>query len=354
MSATPETGTDYHAAFVDGDLAYFFCPGANAHLQSDSLRLVKAVSVLGDRNKWAAWVALQWSVGAATLCTDDALLLMTASETFVAVEDGGAISTAAQDPEEAQALLAVRVDGGPRILEVGATVELRLDDADGACLQLHAGGAVSLATSGAPGTTFVLQSDGAAEGSPHWANPRCVSFGRMPAHVPLRSYRSHAAALAREDPRLQLSGCEWGFRLFPSPAAVIADIEAPGGGDNEGEGWQPIPVPSNWQMHSADPPIYTNVAYPWNLMPPEVPLESNPTGCYRTAFCLPLAWREGAQREREQLFLRFDAVDAACYVWLNGRLLGYSQDSRLAFEFDVTSTIAVEGDNHLVLQVMRW
>jgi beta-galactosidase len=56
----------------------------------------------------------------------------------------------------------------------------------------------------------------------------------------------------------------------------------------------------------------------------------------------------------ESAFLRFDAVDSAFYVWLNGQLLGYSQDSRLAVEYDATDALALEGDNLLVVQAMRW
>ena len=54
-------------------------------------------------------------------------------------------------------------------------------------------------------------------------------------------------------------------------------------------------------------------------------MDANPTGCYRTTFALPAAWRAAAAGAGESLFLRFDAVDSACYVWLNGRLLGFSQ-----------------------------
>ena len=269
-TAGPE---DYPLAFVDGDLAYFYCAEAGSHVQPQGVRLVKAASVLGDRARWAAWQALQWSVGAATLHSDDAILLLSNTDTFMCVQDG-TVGFVSSDPTEAQLLLAVRVDGGPAFLEVGATVELRLtSDIDGGtasgapaqrCLQMRAGGRLGIALSGAANTTFVMQSDGAPEGSPHWANPRCIGFGRLPAHVPLRSYRSRAAALARDDPRLRLSGCPWDFRLFSRPAAVVADVATGGAAaDNEGEegtGWRPIPVPSNWQMHSTDPPVYTNVA----------------------------------------------------------------------------------------------
>ena len=77
-AAEKTVGPDaYPLAFVDGDLAYFYCAEAGSHVQPQGVRLVKAASVLGDRARWAAWQALQWSVGAATLHSYDAILLLT-------------------------------------------------------------------------------------------------------------------------------------------------------------------------------------------------------------------------------------------------------------------------------------
>ena len=69
-------------------------------------------------------------------------------------------------------------------------------------------------------------------------------------------------------------------------------------------------------------------------------------------------WRSGVQdavrlRNGERAFLLFDGVGSACYVYLNGELLGYSQDSRLPIEFEVTAHLR-DGENHLLVQVMRW
>lgn len=119
-----------------------------------------------------------------------------------------------------------------------------------------------------------------------------------------------------------------------------------------------LPVPSNWQMHGFDRPIYTNVVYPFPLTPPKVP-EDNPTGCYRTYFSLPKEW-EGeilglvlhiryiilvlmvAHAYSDllcyfhwlwtihqpvivgrRIFLHFEAVDSAFFTWVNGHLTGY-------------------------------
>ncbi|XP_022867807.1 uncharacterized protein LOC111387485 [Olea europaea var. sylvestris] len=109
-------------------------------------------------------------------------------------------------------------------------------------------------------------------------------------------------------------------------------------------------VPSNWQMHGFDIPIYTNVIYPFPLDPPRVP-EDNPSGCYRTYFYIPKEW------EGRRIFLHFEAVDSAFFAWVNGRLIGYSQDSRLPAEFEITDVCYPSGSdqrNSLAVQVLRW
>ncbi|PSS19140.1 Beta-galactosidase [Actinidia chinensis var. chinensis] len=103
-------------------------------------------------------------------------------------------------------------------------------------------------------------------------------------------------------------------------------------------------------MHGFDRPIYTNVIYPFPVDPPKVP-EDNPTGCYRTYFCLPKGW------EGRRILLHFQAVDSAFHAWINGVPVGYSQDSRLPAEFEITDSChpcGSEKKNVLAVQVFRW
>ena len=86
--------------------------------------------------------------------------------------------------------------------------------------------------------------------------------------------------------------------------------------------WDTLPVPSNWQMHGYGKPQYCNVQCLYPVDPPFVP-NDNPVGLYRFEFTLPKAW------EDRRVFLNFDGVDSAFYVWLNGRSVGYSQVSHL-------------------------
>ncbi|XP_016484658.1 uncharacterized protein LOC107805179 [Nicotiana tabacum] len=139
----------------------------------------------------------------------------------------------------------------------------------------------------------------------------------------------------------------WKFWLASGPSDVPLNFYDSSFQDSS---WGTIPVPSNWQMHGYDQPIYTNTIYPFAFNPPKVP-DDNPTGCYRTFFFLPEEW------EGRRIFLHFEAVDSAFYAWVNGVPVGYSQDSRLPAEFEITGfchPCGSEKRNCLAVQVMRW
>ncbi|KAG9456219.1 hypothetical protein H6P81_000727 [Aristolochia fimbriata] len=143
-----------------------------------------------------------------------------------------------------------------------------------------------------------------------------------------------------------LSG-HWKFFLASSPLSLPENFYA---GDFEDSTWETLPVPSNWQMHGFDKPIYTNVLYPFPVNPPKVPAD-NPTGCYRTHFSIPTEWTG------RRILLHFEGVDSAFFVWVNGFLVGYSQDSRLPAEFEITDYCHPSGSsmqNIMAVQVLRW
>ncbi len=185
-----------------------------------------------------------------------------------------------------------------------------------------------------------------------WEDPQVVSRNRRPMHVSLGAFPDAAAARAGDrhsSPYLRLLNGEWKFSLAPSVAAAPADFHLVGFDDSA---WTSIPVPSNWQMPEIDlpgfkdNPIYINTHYPFEPVPPLVP-DENPTGCYRTRFTIDPAWKG------RDVFLLFEGVDSNCTVWLNGEEVGYSQDSRLPAEFDITPYLC-EGENILAVRVMRY
>ncbi len=116
--------------------------------------------------------------------------------------------------------------------------------------------------------------------------------------------------------------------------------------DFDDSDWPEITVPSNWQLQGYDKPIYTNVKYPFVDNPPFVP-KDNPTGIYRCYFDLPVNWQGRQQR------IIFDGVNSAFHLWCNGIWIGYSQDSRLPAEFDLSKQLVL-GKNQITVMVMRW
>lgn len=139
----------------------------------------------------------------------------------------------------------------------------------------------------------------------------------------------------------------WKFLFVPTPAYIPYNFHD---ADFDDSDWDSLPVPSNWQMHGFDRPIYTNTIYPFPLNPPYVPA-NNPTGCYRKFFKIQKEW------EGRRILLHFEAVDSAFFVWINGVLIGYSQDSRLPAEFEITNfchSSDSEMENILAVQVLRW
>ena len=111
--------------------------------------------------------------------------------------------------------------------------------------------------------------------------------------------------------------------------------------------WAEIPVPSNWEMHGYDNAIYLNIRYPHPTNPPYIAHDYNPVGSYRREFTIPDSW------DGRQTFLHFDGVQSAFYVWINGQMVGYSEDSMTPAEFNVTPYLQ-KGKNTLAVEVYRW
>jgi beta-galactosidase len=185
-----------------------------------------------------------------------------------------------------------------------------------------------------------------------WENPLVVGRNRRLAHVPLSAYPDAAAALNGDrlsSPYLCLLNGTWKFRLVPRLSDVPVEFFRPDFDDSE---WDDIAVPGNWQLPNSgvtgykDNPIYINVHYAFEPDPPFVP-EENPTGLYRTSFTVPTDW------DGRDVFLVFESVDSNCLVWVNGQEVGYSQDSRLPAEFDITAYLQ-PGENSLAVRVMRY
>ncbi len=180
-----------------------------------------------------------------------------------------------------------------------------------------------------------------------WENPLLTGIHRAPAHNTLAPYDKLSEAVAaqwRRSPYVRFLDGTWKFHLAANPQSVPAEFVRDG---FDPAGWADIAVPGNWTMQGWDKPIYTNVKMPILTQPPNVPADDNPTGCYHTTFELPSDW---AGRE---IFLAFDGVESAFYVHCNGKMVGFSKDSRTPAEFDVTPFVR-PGLNALAVTVIRW
>ena len=112
--------------------------------------------------------------------------------------------------------------------------------------------------------------------------------------------------------------------------------------------WDNIQVPGNWQLQGKyDPPVFTNIKYPFEPNPPFVPKDENPTGLYCTSFTIPVIWKD------KEIYIHFAGVQSAMYLWINGKKVGYHEDGMLPAEFRITPYLK-SGDNRISVQVINW
>jgi beta-galactosidase len=141
---------------------------------------------------------------------------------------------------------------------------------------------------------------------------------------------------------ISLNG-DWDFSFALKPGDEPKDFYK-----SKVNGWKKTPVPSNWEMHGYDKPIYKSAVYPFRpVNPPYVPKDYNGVGCYQRTFTVPVDWKN------KNISLHFGGVSSAYKVWLNGKFVGYAEDSFLPSEFDITPYLQ-DGENILSVWVIRW
>ena len=123
--------------------------------------------------------------------------------------------------------------------------------------------------------------------------------------------------------------------------------------DFNDKGWGSMPVPGIWEVNGYGDPVYTNTGYAWKSFfrtnPPDIPTEHNHTGSYRKEINIPAGWLESGQR----VFAHFGSVTSCITLYINGKFVGYSEDSKIEAEFDITDFLKA-GDNLFAFQVLRW
>ena len=191
---------------------------------------------------------------------------------------------------------------------------------------------------------------GFAQERPEWDNVPVFKINVERPHATMMTYPTAALAGAgdrTQSPWFRSLNGNWKFNCSDKPASRPVNFYRQ---DFDDAKWRTIPVPSNYQLHGCDIPIYRNIVYPFPMDPngpPVVPKDRNSVGSYRRVFTLPEGWAG------RQTFLHFEGVDSAFYLWVNGQKVGYNEDSRTPAEFNITQYLK-PGANLLAVEVYRF
>ena len=192
-----------------------------------------------------------------------------------------------------------------------------------------------------------------------WEDPTVFDVGKEPAHATLFAAETRAIALAGRRASsarsLSLNG-RWKFLWLPRGAV---DAPPPGFADAgfDDGAWAAMEVPGNWELQSPPFgfPMYTNVEYLFEHDPPRIAYKGadpgadyNPVGFYRRTVVVPWSPDECS------VYLHVGAATSALWVWVNGVAVGYSQDSKLPAEFDVTRHVRAGEPLTITLKVLCW
>lgn len=178
----------------------------------------------------------------------------------------------------------------------------------------------------------------AAQTDPDWQNASVVERNRLPMR----------ATFHTDDPLMSLHGL-WKFKWYETPDGRSTTFFQPQTDDSD---WGEMPVPGIWEVNGYGNPLYVNIGYCWKGQfennPPYVPVEKNHVGQYRNSFTVPADWNG------KQIILHIGSATSNIRVWINGKEVGYSQDSKLEARFDVTRFVKPGEENLFAFEIFRW
>lgn len=185
-----------------------------------------------------------------------------------------------------------------------------------------------------------------------WRDTKVQSVNRAPMHTSYFAFESPEKARdnikSNSDRYLSLDG-KWKFNWVKDADMRPADFFRT---DFNDAGWDEISVPAIWELNGYGNPLYVNIGYAWNkqspVAPPEVPVENNHVGSYRRTFTIPASW------SGKDVFAHFGSATSNIYLWVNGRFVGYGEDSKLEQEFNITPYLKPGQDNLIAVQMFRW
>jgi len=191
-----------------------------------------------------------------------------------------------------------------------------------------------------------------AQSFQEWKDPRVNAVNRAPMHTNYFAYESDHAAkkgIKENSANFMTLNGTWKFNWVKDADSRPTDFWKVGFND---KGWNDIPVPGVWELHGYGDPIYVNIGYAWRNQfesnPPYVPNEENHVGSYRREITVPASWKG------KDIIAHFGSVTSNMYLWVNGKYVGYSEDSKLEAEFNLTPYLKPGQKNLIAFQVFRW
>ncbi len=191
-----------------------------------------------------------------------------------------------------------------------------------------------------------------AQSFQEWKDPKVNAVNRAPMHTNYFAYESDHAAkkgIKENSANFMTLNGTWKFNWVKDADSRPTDFWKVGFND---KGWNDIPVPGVWELHGYGDPIYVNIGYAWRNQfesnPPYVPNEENHVGSYRREITVPASWKG------KDIIAHFGSVTSNMYLWVNGKYVGYSEDSKLEAEFNLTPYLKPGQKNLIAFQVFRW
>lgn len=190
--------------------------------------------------------------------------------------------------------------------------------------------------------------------TPEWQSQYAFGLNKVEPHTYVWPYANEEAVRTRNhesSPWYQSLNGKWKFNWTKNPDNRPKDFYQP---SFHTAGWTEINVPGNWERQGYGTAIYVNETYEFDdkmfnfkKNPPLVPYADNEVGSYRRTFTVPESWKD------RRIVLCCEGINSFYYVWVNGKQLGYNQDSKTAAEWDITSELQ-PGENTVALEVYRW
>lgn len=160
-------------------------------------------------------------------------------------------------------------------------------------------------------------------------------------------YPVHTSFVRHDSQRMSLDG-KWKFNWVADADKRPTDFFRT---DFDDSAWKEMTVPGLWELNGYGDPVYVNIGFAWRghfeNNPPHVPVKDNHVGSYRRTVNIPASW------QGERIIAHFGSVTSNIYLWVNGEYVGYTEDSKVAAEFDITPYVST-GENVIAFQTFRW